>query len=539
MGTRSFPAPYGRLRAAGHVRPVVEVTSWLGADYLGTIDVISGTVSDDEGDKARAQLELTIPASIPAGDTAPVGRAGHVLRVRAGLAGHDQAPVTWADLGHFLIDQVEPADDGVRRLTAVSEGLARITHARFLHVPVVWAAELVSTRLRWIIGGMAPVSFDTRLADRMLTAGEPFEERERIDALWQTVESWPATIEQTGSGLLVRPPYEADGDTPELEYTDGPGGTLVACTTTQPEELPANAVVATSSAEDNNSTATATITVGPYAWGGPYGCRPRFYASPVLTTNAQCEAAARSQLARAQRRAYRVTATLIPDWRIIVGTVVRLRFGTDTDVIARVATVKHPLTAGGGLTEIEAGILEGVIEGQRWTKAQLAGNDLVSPQLIPGGRRVFPAADSGTWTEGRGWRVDTVEAWAGADGVGRHSGAVWWGAGPSGLPGQIVAAAVALAPAVPGPAMSGPLRVHLVGPSRTPGLPAVLASADGPTLGAARTRRDSPVMWQVPAGWLPQLASGAAGGLLFTYDGPKVRISTAGQSGSLQVDWRR
>lgn len=38
----------------------------------------------------------------------------------------------------------------------------------------------------------------------------------------------------------------------------------------------------------------------PTYWDGPFGHKPQFYSSPVLTTNAQCESAAASILARSQ-----------------------------------------------------------------------------------------------------------------------------------------------------------------------------------------------------------------------------------------------
>ena len=386
------------------------------------------------------------------------------------------------------------------------------------------------SRIRWLCRPMTPVVFDL-VADRAIGA-ETFTDRDRMAALTKTLEAWPAVAEPRPGYLLVRPPYGADGDVPEAEYFDGPGGTLVSVSPTWPAELAPNGCFVASAPQSGFAVSgRAAMDVGPFRWGGPYGFVPDFFASPVLTTDAQCRDVAVARLARAQRRAYRVKGTLVPDHRLQVGSIVRL-VTADTDVVARVAAVTHPLTVADGLTEIEAAVISGTLFGVDVAMATQTTSAQLNPADIPYGRTIFPVTSSGTWTEGMGWRADTTHLWVGRDDRAIHMGYCWWGAGPAFLPGRLTAGSVWLA--TEGERSGSKTMIHLVaGFFRIgDGRPVSLATVEGPTPTA------DGVEFPIPADWLARIDSGEAGGIGISSEGESFTVTAWGQSTSLQIEWR-
>jgi hypothetical protein len=77
-----------------------------------------------------------------------------------------------------------------------------------------------------------------------------------------------------------------------------------------------NGVVATSAPQNETDPvlrAVAVETTGPLQWDGPYGRRPRYYSSPLLTTQAQVQQAADSSLALQRGRAVKVEWDAVPN----------------------------------------------------------------------------------------------------------------------------------------------------------------------------------------------------------------------------------
>lgn len=113
---------------------------------------------------------------------------------------------------------------------------------------------------------------------------------------------------------------------------------------------------------------------------------------------------------------------------------------------------------------------------------------------------------SGTW-RGSGWRSDTSDLYQGDwTGRGLNRGGAWWGP----LPSRIRSGSVLLRRrrAAGMGAAATPTLTLLAGTSRPSGAPTVLASQAGPALAAGAS-----TTWDLPAAWVAQMASGAAGGI--------------------------
>jgi hypothetical protein len=180
-------------------------------------------------------------------------------------------------------------------------------------------------------------------------------ERDRWEAINALADSIGAEVVPDPAGRwLIRPvatvPTLADVDTaladgsPQVwEFAAGDGGALVDLGTSLSSEGVYNAVVAIAEPEQGAPpiTATAYVTTGPLAWGGPFGKRPRFYASPVLRTLAQCQSAAVSLLPRASAFARSLRPVVTPNPAVDVGDwcVITEEDGTRTPAVLRAATV--------------------------------------------------------------------------------------------------------------------------------------------------------------------------------------------------------
>lgn len=145
-----------------------------------------------------------------------------------------------------------------------------------------------------------------------------------------------------------------------------------------------------------------------------------------------------------------------------------------------------------------------------------AGGVDVAPPSTPTGPQTLALRPtwSGSWRAGA-WRSDTSDLYQGDySGRGVNQGGCWWGR----LPSTMVAATlrvVRLAGAGAGAAQT-PTMCLLAGMARPAGAPTVLATAPGPAL-----PRSAAASWTVPAAWVAQMASGAAGGIGITSGGSR------------------
>lgn len=541
MTVRELAAHYPRLRESATVRPVVEFSSWLGGDYLGVVPALEDwAITDKETDAVRGELSFAVPRLPewePTGWDHPLGNNGQIIRARVGLRSAVDEPIVWADLGHYRIESATPGDD---QIDVIAVGPAKIIEdARFTVDPLIMPGATHHARAAWIVQALVPLSMGPGLVDRTIAA-ETVSGRDRLKALTDVLESWPAVMEPEGAGLIIRAPYESEGNAPELTWSDGEGGTLVeAAPATGDDDRIPNAMVVSN--DTGTLQAIAAVDVGPMRYGGPYGYRPEFYASPLFTSVQQCLDTARTRLARAQRRTGRITATAVTDLRVTVGTRIRIvSTATRTDVVARVAEVKHKWAT----TEIAAAVLSGRVNGSLVETPGISSTAGLTPVADLGAGRIsIPVGDTGTWSDRRGaWRTDTTDLVVGRNEHDSTAGFCWWGRTPQGLPGTLVAGSVDLVRADNGTESVTVTPQLIAGINRVgTGKPVVLSTANQTiSLSAVENGERKAVSWDIPTDWLALLDSGAAGGLGFiAIEQDPVTIASSGQSLTLRLDWRR
>lgn len=282
------------------VRPVAEVTSWLGAQYLGEVPVIGGSaVADLTVIGGELELQVpNVPEWVPAAPDHPLSNFGQELLVRKGWAAPDGTVKEWASIGRYLVHDAVPEGDTI---TVRADGLGqRIEHARFTDPLTLPAGQFIDQARELLLGTGLAVSLDLGFASRS-SVSRTFERGEsRAEAWAELMTAWGAVsrIDPDSRTVVVRAPYPTSGN-PVVSLADGVGGALVDIAPGGgPEDGTPNAVVASSAPEDGSVplSAIAMLHVGPRRWNGPYGQRPAFYTSPLLVTRAQVASAARTRL---------------------------------------------------------------------------------------------------------------------------------------------------------------------------------------------------------------------------------------------------
>jgi hypothetical protein len=327
--------------------------SWRAGTLLASdIPITTATEETDRTIRVPERVTLTVPRTdrgtswSPIGDDHPLAANGQTLRIKLGI-GLALNTVEWFQRGVFLIHD-SGADGDVVTVNAV--GLLQWVEEARLISPFQPTGTLVST-LRGLIEPALTVQVDAALVDRAVPSAINFDE-DRLGAVTELLDAWPADAYVDPGGFL-RVQSAAQSTTSLLSLTSGAGGTVIQATGSSTRDGAFNAVVARGTASDGGQVQgwAYDLSGGPKAYGGPFNALPvpQFFASPLLTTVAQCNAAAETRLARLKRGAGRLfTVTMIPNPAIQVGDVLTITTSDYTSLLVSVESLRLPYLPGGG-----------------------------------------------------------------------------------------------------------------------------------------------------------------------------------------------
>lgn len=291
------------------------VESWLNGELLhDDVPINAGREDVDRTARIHERVSVTVPREVAGVDWSPLSDQRHPLaangqRLRVMLGVELEAgEVEWIQRGEYLIQRAEPRGDAIE-VEAVGL-LALIDEARLV-TPYQPTGTLAST-VRGLVEPALTVSFDPALVDRAVPAGINFDE-DRLGALDEVLNAWPAQAAVTNDGYLYVEPVAVPA-APDVVI--GPGITLEVTGESSREGV-FNSVVARGTAADGAQVQGVAYdaSTGPHRYGGPFNPLPvpLYFPSPLLTTVAQAQAAARTRLAKLQRESGRpLVATLPP-----------------------------------------------------------------------------------------------------------------------------------------------------------------------------------------------------------------------------------
>lgn len=327
------------------------------------LDVVTdGTVTLDSGARRRGRLTgLTL--ADPDRSLAPDGILAELLAYPGaeiqpwrGVAYPDTAPEL-VPLGVFRIDEVD-VDDTPAGQTITITGPDRTAAAeddRLEDTTTVAAGTNLADLIRAILAPVVPSARFWLPATTAVTT-EP--------AVWEagtTRWAWAEAVADALGWLLW---FDGIGDvrggpTPE-PFTELAGASLVAAGagSTVIRRIGSvaradlyNAVIATGepvgTAAPVRGVAYDLDPTSPTRWGGPFGRRPRFYSSPLITTQAQATATAASILERTRKLSRRWRLTTVPHPHLEPGDTLAVT-GRDGSTVAHlIDAITVPLAADG------------------------------------------------------------------------------------------------------------------------------------------------------------------------------------------------
>ncbi|HYH31096.1 MAG TPA: DUF5047 domain-containing protein [Pseudonocardia sp.] len=313
-------------------RRYVRAESWLGEQLLAEdIPISAGAEQVDRALSVPERVTLQVPLRdrgtswAPVDDDSPLAANGQRLRVELGV-GIGHGAIEWLTRGWFVIHSAKPQGAAV---DVELRGLLQLVDEARLVSPYQPSGTLGST-VRGLVEPALTVAFDTGLTDRAVPAGMNIDE-DRLAGVYSVLDAWGADARVTEEGWLEVGPA-ADPTEAVLDLTDGAGGTVVDVAGESTREGAVNAVVArgTDSAGNQVQGVAYDTSGGPKQYGGDFNPLPvpEFFESPLLTTVAQAQLAARTRLARKLRAVARTfEVACVPHPALQAGDLVTLTSG--------------------------------------------------------------------------------------------------------------------------------------------------------------------------------------------------------------------
>lgn len=330
------------------------VSSWLGGRLLAAqVPVSRGRITWSASQDVPESLTMTVPRVdgemdwCPGADPEhPLARYGQELDVSIRVTSTAAASASWlVRVARILITEWE--DDDAATVTVRGKGLLhRLVRSR-LTSPMQPTGTLASDARRLLPAGMG-MAIDPALTDRT-SPGSMAWSGTRRSALGEIATAWPALVRSDEWGQVrLKAPLADVLTRPTLRLTDGERGTVVAAPRSDSGDDAYNVVVARSSAAGvEDVQAVARWTTGPLSADGPLGEVVREWSSPLLTTQAQAQAAAQTMLEGGLRPSAVLPVTCASDPRIELDDPVEVvRDGVRT--WGHVTGVDLPLTVADG-----------------------------------------------------------------------------------------------------------------------------------------------------------------------------------------------
>ncbi|MFF3884021.1 DUF5047 domain-containing protein [Streptomyces sp. NPDC001914] len=308
----------------------IRAESWLGGVLLADgIPVADGGESRDRSLAVPEQISLTVPRRAGGFDWDPGTDPGHPLasfgqQLRIDYGVDVGGQMEWINRGWFLITSSETDGDTVSVNCAGL--LTQIDEASLVSPFQPSSSDTLVSVVRALIEPALTVSFDGTLVDRAVPLGMQFDS-DRLGAVTEVLTAWGAAERVTEDGYLMIEPV-SDAGSPVLSITDSRAtGTVVRWAGSTTRDGAFNVVVAQGEDASGNQLQGVAYDgdgASPYQYGGPFNPLPVPYAfqSSLLTTVAQCRAAAAAQMKLLRRQAFRrLQVTMVPHPGLVTGDI--------------------------------------------------------------------------------------------------------------------------------------------------------------------------------------------------------------------------
>lgn len=350
----------------------LQVSSTVDVFYDGEliaagIPIADGTITDNETQDVARDTNLTVPRMVslddgitvtdllPRDELDPLECYGQQVAIQYDVV-LPSGRVESFSLGLARLQSWDENETGGIELNGAGL-LLEAQEDRLLRAVQIPSGTPFVTATERMVGDIIPVVVDEALPTR--TTGAFTFEEDRLDGLTKLLDAWPARAYVDDQGVLqVTVPYNDLTDPIVRTVRDGENGTLVEAPRGNNREGRYNGVVASGEGPDDMVPVlgAAYLREGPMRWGGPFGNVPYGMASPLLTTNAQADAAAATRLQNLQRESRPRTLTMVPDARLQTGDIIAIESTDEPDMLLRIQSIEFPITYSGLMT-VSGGVI--------------------------------------------------------------------------------------------------------------------------------------------------------------------------------------
>lgn len=308
---------------------IASAEMWFGDTDLGELPISTGSVSIDATRATLRTCSLTVspdssrPLSEFYGLLSSYGVEVRLSRGIREITGDSSASDTLVPLGVFLVTDLDYDEAGMSLTLSGSDRSLRVSRARLVDPYTIAAGTALAQALsdllhdRW---GACPVGFTstdtggaTVPAQVVLDAGESSDPWAGAQALAQAA-GFNLYFDTNGLARLRIPPDLARAQA-DYTYANGEAAVVIDSTVHLSYDKTYTGVVAsgegTGVATPLRSVAWDTDPSSPTYYLGPAGMVPYFYSSPLLTTQAACDAAAATLLSSVTGKSEQVAWTQV------------------------------------------------------------------------------------------------------------------------------------------------------------------------------------------------------------------------------------
>jgi len=349
---------------AGAVQWVPTMSAWLDGTLLAeTVPVHRGRLVADASSQVPERLTFSVPrwadgrSWLPGDDPLhPLARFGQYVIPTIVIT----SPVTGIQyetvLGRFKIQSWKnDALGGLIQVEAV--GVLQVAADDRLPSPLAPTGTLASEFRRLLPPGLS-AAISPALVDRQCPRSMEWSD-DRIGALYEIADAWPARIRTDQWGQIAVLPALAGVPTPAVSLTDGEGGTVIGTARADTRDQVYNRIVVRASGTDTADKPPIQAVVdqqtGPMRTSGPYLVVTKYWSSPLITTEAQARASGVTMLANSLRPSRTVPVTLAPDPRLDLDDAVEIISDGARDW-GYITAYELPLTIDDGEMRVDVGV---------------------------------------------------------------------------------------------------------------------------------------------------------------------------------------
>lgn len=317
----------------GAVRWEPMISAWLGGKVVADhVPITRGRATATTQQKVQTALRITVPAQSvgngrirrwrPDAPEDALAKNGQILDVSLNVDG------ALIRIGRYKIHDWKENSDG--SIDVQGRGLLHdVDEDRLQSATGPRDDGTLRSEFARLTPPYMTAQFDSGLVDRDCPKAMEWQ-RERLDALYEIADAWPARLrEDAWGGIRLLPPLP-DAPVPRISLHDGPRGTLVEAPLSDTRDGAPNVFVVTSSADGVEAEAVVSIDNGPMSASGEYRPVPEFWSSPLLRDEQDCLASAITKRGESMRRTRIRSAVFAPDPRLELDDPIELIIGYKT-----------------------------------------------------------------------------------------------------------------------------------------------------------------------------------------------------------------